>query len=67
MAGESVFGTLVIVANMKILISSFLINGWLIFFVLGSTLFYIFCYWMISYVFTSSAEYGTLYMLMEAP
>ena len=61
--GNFVFGTLVIVSNMKILISSYLISGWLIFFVLGSTLFYILCYWLISISAPVSNDYGTLAML----
>lgn len=52
---------------MKIMISSYLISGWLIFFVLGSTLFYILCYIIISGSLTSSMEFGTFYMLAEAP
>ena len=67
MAGEFVFGTLVIVVNMKIFISSFLINFWLLFFVVGSTLVYVLFYWVISAFFTAAPEYGTLYMLLEAP
>ena len=58
------FGTLVIVANMKILISSYLISGWLLFFVLGSTVFYMFCYWFLSVGMTQGNDYGTLDMLL---
>ena len=67
MTGEFVFGALVIVINMKIMISSFLINGWMLFFVVGSTLFYILCFIIISFGFTGSQEYGTLTMMMQAP
>lgn len=66
-AGEFVFGTIVIVSNMKILISSYLISFYLLFFVLGSTLFYILCYTIISSSLVMSNEYGTFYMLMSAP
>jgi len=65
--GELVFGTLVIVSNMKILISSYLISWWTIFFVFGSTIFYIICYAIISAAFLNSDQYGTLYMLLTAP
>lgn len=66
-AGEFVFGTIVIVSNMKILISSYLVSFWLLFFVVGSTAFYILCYSIISSSFKASQEYGTFYMLMSAP
>ena len=67
MGGEFIFGTIVIVSNMKILISSYLYNGWLFFFVLGSTIFYMLCYSLISYGFSGSQEFGTLQMILEAP
>lgn len=49
---------------MKILISSYLISGWLLFFVLGSTVFYMFCYWFLSVGMTQGNDYGTLDMLL---
>ena len=58
---------MVIVSNMKIAISSYLISFWLLFLVIGSVLFYIFCYAVISAGFTMSDDYGTFYMLMSAP
>ena len=67
MGGEFIFGTLVIVSNMKIMISSYLVNGWSLFFVIGSTLFYILCYVIISFCLVNSAEFGTLTMMMQAP
>ena len=67
MSGEFIFGTLVIVSNMKIMISSYLINGYMLFFVIGSTLFYILCYVLISFCSTSSQEFGTLTMMLQAP
>ena len=39
-SGNLIFTMLVIVSNMKILISSFLISGLLLFFVIGSVAFY---------------------------
>lgn len=60
MGGEFVFASIVIVSNMKIMISSYLITGWMLFLLIGSTSFYCFCYIMISYVLTSSQEFGTL-------
>lgn len=67
LAGEFVFGALVIVANMKILISSYNIGFWLLFFVIGSTLFYIFVYWFLSTQFTASNEFGTFYQVFSNP
>ena len=61
--GEFVFLSIVIVANMKILVSSYLINVGLIFTILISFLTYIFAYSMISGVFVVSNEYGTMYMM----
>ena len=52
---------------MKILISSYLISFWIIFFVLGSTLFYVLCYWLISAGMVNSQEYGSFYMVMSMP
>ena len=65
MAGEFVFGALVIVANMKILISSYNIGFWLLFFVFGSTLFYIFVYWFMSKQLVASNEFGTFYQVFS--
>ena len=67
MGGEFIFGTLVIVSNMKIMISSYLVSGWMLFFVIGSTLFYVLCFVIISFGLTSSPEFGTLTMMLEAP
>ena len=67
MTGEFVFGTLVIVSNMKIMISSYLVSGYMLFFVIGSTLFYVICYVVISFSLTSSTEFGTLTMMLQAP
>ena len=67
MTGEFIFGSLVIVSNMKIMISSYLINGYMLFFVIGSTLFYILCYVIISFCLTGSQEFGTLTMMLQAP
>ena len=67
MTGEFIFGSLVIVSNMKIMISSYLINGYMLFFVIGSTLFYILCYVIISFCLTDSQEFGTLTMMLQAP
>lgn len=64
-AGEFVYGTLVIVVNVKILISSYLITCWEVLQVAGSVGFYIFCYSLISSQFLSSDEYGTFYMMMS--
>ena len=52
--GEFVFGCLVIMVNIKVLISSYLISFWLLFLCIGSTLFYILCYWIISAGITTS-------------
>ena len=67
MGGEFIFGTLVIVSNMKIMISSYLVSGWMLFFVIGSTLFYILCFVIISFGLKASPEFGTLTMMMSAP
>ena len=64
MAGEFVFATIVIVANMKIMISSYLVSGWMLFFVIGSTLFYVLVYVLISFLSTNSQEFGTLQMML---
>lgn len=63
-AGEFVFGTIVIVSNMKIMISSYLVSGFMLFFVIGSVLFYLLCYVIISAGLVSSSEYGTLHILV---
>ena len=57
-AGEFVFGTLVIVANMKILCSSFMISIFNVTLVIVSVLSYIVCFAIISSA-VNSAEYGT--------
>ena len=66
-AGAFVFTTLVIVSNMKILISSYLINGFMLFLVIGSVLFYFLCLWMISHFLTASQQFGALGMLARSP
>ena len=66
-SGEMVFGTIVIVSNMKILISSYQISFVMIFFIAASVLLYILFYTTISGGVVSSNEYGTFYMLMSAP
>ena len=53
--------------NVKIVISSFLISFWMLFFVIGSVLVYAGFYLSISMFIPISAEYGTIYMLLEAP
>ena len=65
--GELVFGTLVIVANIKLLVSSFLINWVMIFLIFASVLLYLIFYLVISSSFTTSEDYGTLLMLLTAP
>ena len=65
--GELVFGTLVIVANIKLLVSSFLINWVMIVLILASVLLYIIFYIIISHCFEDSEDFGTFYMLMSAP
>ena len=59
-----IFAILVIVSNMKILISSYLINGIIIFFVFGSIAFYYLIYWFQSYGSVESNQYGTLPVMM---
>ena len=66
-SGEMVFGTLVIVSNMKIFISSYRIEPIMIFLIVLSTLLYIIFYTVISNTFVTSPEFGTFYMLMSAP
>lgn len=61
------FGALVIVSNIKIMISSFLVSFYMLFFVIGSTVFYISNLWVISSNFVLSDSYGTLYMLTMQP
>mmetsp|Transcript_6511 Transcript_6511/g.7803 ORF Transcript_6511/g.7803 Transcript_6511/m.7803 type:complete len:253 (+) Transcript_6511:2820-3578(+) len=65
-SGNLVFMMLVIVSNMKILISSFLITYLLLFFVLGSVGFYYFVYVLEAGSMTTSEQYGTLLMLMSS-
>jgi hypothetical protein len=65
-AGEFVFGALVIVANMKILCSSFLISIFQISVVILSVLSYILCYYILS-TSMKSAEYGSIQILMTEP
>ena len=65
--GNFVFGTLVIVVNVKIAISSYLISFWMLFFVIGSVLIYATFYAVISMFLPISADYGTILMLLEAP
>jgi len=65
--GELVFGALVFVSNIKILISSFLVTWWMLFFVFGSTIFYIINYVIISDAAVSSDQYGTLAMMAQQP
>ena len=65
--GELVFGTLVIVSNIKILISSFQITWWMLFFVIGSTAFYISNFTIISTVLVNSDQFGTFTMLAVQP
>ena len=61
------FGCLVIMSNIKVLISSYLFSFWQLFLCIGSTLFYIICYWVISGGITISDQFGSFYMLMSAP
>ena len=49
------------------MISSYLYSFWMLFFVIGSFVFYVFFYVFISMSFTASADYGTIHMLLEAP
>ena len=49
------------------MISSYLYSFWMLFFVIGSFVFYVLFYIFISMSFTASADYGTIHMLMEAP
>lgn len=65
--GELVYGALVIVSNMKIVISSYRINFGLVVLVLLSVYLYILSYFLISFSITLSDEYGTFYMMMSAP
>ena len=66
-SGGMVFGTIVIVSNMKILISSYKIEIVMIVLVALSTLTYIIFFIVISNGIVSSPQYGTFYMLMAAP
>lgn len=67
MPGSLVYGALVIVSNMKIMISSYRINIGLVVLVLLSVLLYILSYVFISAGLVLSDEYGTFYMMMAAP
>ena len=49
------------------MISSYLYSFWMLFFVIGSFVFYVLFYIFISMSFTASADYGTIHMLLEAP
>ena len=66
-SGNMCFGTLVIVSNMKVLISSYQVSIVNIFLVAASTLLYIIFYTIISRGLVLSDDYGTFYMLMSAP
>ena len=61
------FGTLVIMVNVKIAISSFLVSFWMVFFIVISIAIYVVFYLFISMSFPISADYGTIHMLLEAP
>ena len=65
--GNLTFGVLVIVSNMKVLISSYQVSVVIIFLVAASTLLYIIFYTLLSRGFPVSDTYGTFYMLMAAP
>ena len=64
-SGEFVYMMIVIVANVKILVSSYLINIGILVSIIASILLYIFSYSMISGVFVLSKEYGTMYMMFS--
>lgn len=66
-SGNLTFGTIVIVSNMKILISSYQVSIFNVFLVMASTLVYILFYTTISSGITVSNDFGTFYMLMSAP
>ena len=54
---------LVIVSNMKIIISTFLIGGLILFVVIASVAFYFLIFWLES-IGENSNQYGTLTMMM---
>lgn len=64
-SGEFVYMMIVIVANVKILVSSYLINMGILVTIIASILLYIFSYSMISGVFVLSPDYGTMYMMFS--
>jgi len=65
-SGNLVFTMLVIVSNIKILISSYQVSGINLFFVFGSIGFYFLVFVLESKNMMSSEQFGTLYMMMTA-
>ena len=65
--GAFIFCMLVLVANLKILISSYLITGWLLFFVLGSTIFYFLCFWVVSVYAPMENDYYSMQNMFTFP
>ena len=55
--GGFIFTVLVIVANVKVLISSYLITFWLIFLVIGSVAFYFLSFWIVSIIWVTENDY----------
>ena len=65
--GQFIFTMLVLLANVKILISSFLISGWALFFVLGSVIFFFINFWAISALFPENDDFGALQNMVTFP
>ena len=65
--GSFVFTMLVIIANVKILISSFLITWPIVFLVVASTVFFFIVFWGVSTLDPASDSFGNLQNLVTFP
>lgn len=62
--GSFIFTCIVLVVNMKLLISSFEITGYLLFLVIASISVYVFCFWFASWYSPEASDYGVFTHLM---
>lgn len=65
--GGFIFTVLVIVANVKILISSYLITFWALLWVVASVAFYFVCFVMTSTIFPESNDYAAFQNMLTFP
>lgn len=62
--GSFIFTCIVIVVNMKLMISSYEITHVLLFLVIASIAFYIFCFWFMSFYSAETDDFGIFTHLM---